>query len=296
MMDDRDDQTQLNEMISLVDHLIGEREWLELPKIPKHFAGNPLFVKLYDRLLDLRKISETLGQGKLDEFVYSKGYIISNLKALQANLRHLTWQTQKIAEGDFAQQVDFLGDFSAAFNSMTAKLAEYGRTLKNLAHFDHLTKLPNRLYIDDLLGKVFNHFLKDGIPFSVVMFDIDFFKHINDTYGHGAGDIVLAKVGQYIEGSFRSSDAFARYGGEEFIAVLPNTTVQAVHEKITKIVEDIRGKDFIISDTLTIRLTISAGISTTNHEDKEFAAVVERADHALYQSKNLGRDQVTVVT
>jgi len=293
-MGDWDDQTQVNETISLVDQIISERELPELGKIPGSYTSNPLFIKLFNRLVDLRRISETLSRGKLDEFVYSRGYVLSNLKALQANLRHLTWQTQRIAEGDFAQHVDFLGDFSAAFNEMTTKLAEYSNTLKNLANFDHLTQLPNRLYIEDLLKRVFNNFMKDGIPFSVVMLDIDYFKRINDTYGHSVGDMVLAKVGKHIESSFRSSDAVARYGGEEFIAVLPNATTQAVYEKTAKIVKDVRKTDFIITDSLSIRLTVSAGISTANASDREYRMVIERADRALYLSKNEGRDRVTV--
>ena len=294
MIGDWDDQVKMNEMISLIDQIIGERELLELPMIPEQFAKSPSFINLYNRLVDLRRISETLGKGKLDEFVHSKGYVISNLKSLQANLRHLTWQTQRIAEGDFAQQVDFLGDFSIAFNDMTTKLTEYSSALKNLAYYDRLTQLPNRLYVDDLLSQAFNHHLKDGTSFSVVMFDIDYFKRINDAYGHGIGDIVLAKVGKYIESSFRSTDVFARYGGEEFIAVLPNTTIQAVCEKVTMIVDCIRDTDFNISDSLTIQLTVSAGISAVNASDKEYRTVVDRADHALYQSKHRGRDQVTV--
>ena len=292
MICDRDEQ--INETLSLVDQIIGGRDLVELSKIPEQFTSSPLFMKLYNRLMDLRRISETLGKGKLDEFVYSKGYVISNLKALQANLRHLTWQTQRIAEGDFSQRVDFLGDFSTAFNDMAVKLAEYSNALRNLANFDQLTQLPNRLYIDDLLRQVFNHYLKDGASFSIVMFDLDYFKRINDSHGHSVGDIVLAKVGKHIESFFRSSDAFARYGGEEFIAVLPNVTKQAVCEKISKIVDDVRGTDFIISDSLTIRLTISAGVSAVNSSDRDFRTVIERADHALYQSKKQGRDQVTV--
>jgi signal transduction histidine kinase len=92
---------------------------------------NEVFKKLYASLMDLRTLTTALSKGDLQQFVYSKGFLLSNLKAFQSNLRHLTWQTKQVANGDFSQRVDFLGDFSTSFNEMTVKLRDSSKRLED---------------------------------------------------------------------------------------------------------------------------------------------------------------------
>ncbi|MDR1893230.1 MAG: cell wall metabolism sensor histidine kinase WalK, partial [Spirochaetales bacterium] len=106
------------------------------------WSQDPKFLDLLAFIKDLRELSFALSRGNLQKFVASRGFILSNLKALQSNLRHLTWQAQRVADGDFSQKVDYLGEFSASFNEMTEKLKEAKAQLTAIASVDTLTQVP----------------------------------------------------------------------------------------------------------------------------------------------------------
>ena len=128
---------------------------------------------------------------------------------------------------------------------------------------------------------------------SILMIDIDFFKNINDTYGHAAGDIVLEEVAKIIKSCTRNADTAARYGGEEFVVMLNNTSANAamaVAERIRKSVEE----KSIMYDGKKINVTISIGVSSYNFDLESAKSIVERADKALYESKQNGRNRVTL--
>ncbi|MGI5068092.1 diguanylate cyclase DgcA [Treponema denticola] len=128
---------------------------------------------------------------------------------------------------------------------------------------------------------------------SILMIDIDFFKNINDTYGHAAGDIVLEEVAKIIKSCTRNADTAARYGGEEFVVMLNNTSASAamaVAERIRKSVEE----KSIMYDGKKINVTISIGVSSYNFDLESAKSIVERADKALYESKQNGRNHVTL--
>lgn len=285
------DTEPAEQMLQYIWDLLSSQEMPDPSKMLSHALDSELFQKITDYAMDLRKLSGALNKGDLSEFVYSKGYVLSNLKALQAHLRHLTWQTRKIADGDFTQTVDFLGDFSTAFNEMTKKLEEYSNALKKLATFDPLTQIPNRLYLNEFLEKTFTNFTIYNIPFSIMLFDIDFFKRVNDTYGHDAGDQVLQQVSELISSFFRTSDIFARYGGEEFVAVLPGAVLDTAHAKAKQILERVRKTTFVINNGEAVKLTISIGISQSRPDDESWNDSIKRSDEALYMAKENGRDQ-----
>jgi len=251
--------------------------------------------KIIRYLMDLRDLSGALSKGDLDKLVYSKGYMLSNLKALQSNLRHLTWQTKKIADGDFTQKVDFLGEFSDSFNEMTAKLKSYSERLKFQANIDQLTQLPNRHFLMPFLSKCFDRFRRDGEDFSVLIMDIDHFKKVNDTYGHIAGDKVLTHLSELLNGKFRSSDVFTRYGGEEFLAVLINTQMDDALIIAERARQAVESAIIHIADDQSISVSVSIGVSQTMPDDPDFYAIIKRSDEALYAAKNGGRNQVTVL-
>lgn len=128
---------------------------------------------------------------------------------------------------------------------------------------------------------------------SILMIDIDFFKNINDTYGHAAGDIVLEEVAKIIKSCTRNADTAARYGGEEFVVMLNNTSASAamaVAERIRKSVEE----KSIMYDGKKINVTISIGVSSYNFDLESAKSIVERADKALYESKQNGRNRITL--
>lgn len=133
-----------------------------------------------------------------------------------------------------------------------------------------------------------------GIPFSLITFDIDHFKKVNDTYGHPAGDFVLVEIARIIrEKLIRGNDFFARSGGEEFCLILLGSEVNQAHEIGERIRHTIEDHKFVFEGKL-IPVTISVGVATRNEKDKSWDNVFERADKALYHSKRNGRNQVHV--
>jgi diguanylate cyclase (GGDEF)-like protein len=281
-----------NEWIALISTL------LTAPKIPDDLcmdpglAENPNFQKLYGYINDLRALSAALAHGDLQMFAYTKGYILSNMKALQANLRHLTWQTKQVAEGDFSQRAEFLGEFSDSFNEMTIKLHQNHLELERLANVDYLTQIPNRRSAMQFLEQLFLLFKRSFRTFSVMSIDIDNFKSVNDTYGHDVGDRVLKHVSLTLKDVFRASDVFCRIGGEEFLAVLPETNLGGavcIAERLRSVLEK---SDTDIGAARPLKQTISVGVSQVLPGDDKYNDVIIRSDNALYMAKENGRNRV----
>jgi diguanylate cyclase (GGDEF)-like protein len=283
-----------DELLRLVIELLTGTKPVEESALPPHLKERELFLQLYAMISDIRLLSNALSKGELHQFVYSKGFIISNLKALQSNLRHLTWQTQKLAEGDFSQRVDFLGEFSTSFNIMAQKLEDNSYQLRQLASTDTLTQLSNRLTLDSFLEEAFECAKRNNSELSVLMFDIDHFKRVNDTYGHGAGDQVLVKVSQLLSKVFRADDIFARYGGEEFVAVLPGCPAKQAAAIGVRAIKAVEEAEIEISHGVPMRVTVSGGVSEILRTDACCTDIVKRSDAALYRAKQTGRNRICV--
>ena len=132
-------------------------------------------------------------------------------------------------------------------------------------------------------------------PMSVIIFDIDFFKKINDSYGHPCGDFVLKELAKVISTKLiRSNDFFARYGGEEFVLILSGTEPKISAEIAERIRMTIQNHEFVFENK-RIPVTISLGVSSKLSSDTEWAVLLERVDKALYTSKQTGRNKVTQV-
>lgn len=283
-----------DELFQLMIDLLAGTKPVEESALPPHLKESELFMRLYTMISDIRLLSNALCKGELHKFVYSKGFIISSLKALQSNLRHLTWQTQKIAEGDFSQRVDYLGEFSTSFNIMAQQLEDSSHQLRQLAGTDTLTQLPNRLALDSFLEITFKSAKADHCNLSVLMFDVDHFKRVNDTYGHGAGDQILVQISHILKKAFRTADMFARYGGEEFIAVLPGcpaSQAAVIGVRAIKAVEEV---EIEISHGTSICVTVSGGVSEILSTDACCTDIVKRSDAALYRAKQTGRNRICV--
>ena len=162
--------------------------------------------------------------------------------------------------------------------------------LKEEAIYDALTHCFNKKEIEVLLEKSLKEFLRYNTPLSVLMLDIDFFKKVNDTYGHLAGDFILKEVANIIRSTIRNSDICGRFGGEEFIIVLPNTKLSGAMKLAERIRGNIEKNDFIFQDK-KIPITVSIGITSASKNDTLFS-IIERVDEALYEAKNKGRNRV----
>jgi two-component system, cell cycle response regulator len=158
---------------------------------------------------------------------------------------------------------------------------------------DSLTGIFNRGALNSQAVEYFNKSRVLGVPLSIMVFDIDFFKKTNDTYGHPAGDYVLKELCRLIRDTMiRGGDFFARYGGEEFCILFLGSDVGKVREIADRIRKTVEDHKFVYEDK-TIPVTISAGVATVHPNDSGWNTIFSRADQALYQSKHDGRNRVT---
>lgn len=220
--------------------------------LPEGLESVPEIREIIDYILGLREILRLFAQGDLSPNIRLRGVLAGSLKALQANLRHLTWQMEQIANGDLSQRTDFLAGFSESFNNMVEKLAENRDDLysqeqtllsltdrlrqemrqreaafealqesevkfKFLAQHDPLTGILNRRSFFELAEIEIAHNWTEEHDCAIVMCDIDNFKHFNDTYGHQFGDLALQHMVSCAQSTLRTGDTMGRYGGEEFI-------------------------------------------------------------------------------
>ncbi len=166
-------------------------------------------------------------------------------------------------------------------------------TIRTLATIDDLTKLANRRHMNDLLAQEERRRDAGAGPICIAVLDIDFFKRINDRFGHAAGDNVLRDFAQATRAELREGDVLARWGGEEFLLMLPNTppaNARTVLERMRARVAALKPAVESCSDAQD-RVSFSAGLSVW-HPDEPIAETVNRADKALYAAKAAGRNRV----
>lgn len=157
---------------------------------------------------------------------------------------------------------------------------------------DRLTGVGSRAYFDQRLSEQFDHARRYRHPLTLVMMDVDHFKALNDTYGHPAGDQVLAGIGALLRGSVRLSDVAARYGGEEFGLILPFTDAEGAWILADRLRQSVQEWSLILSEGI-VSVTASFGLAELQG-GMTVASLVEAADRALYRAKHEGRNQVRV--
>ena len=177
----------------------------------------------------------------------------------------------------------------------SARLFEIADEKQKLFHHqsitDTLTGLYNLRHVLDMGERIFEQAKQHHTPIAILLFDIDYFKHVNDSFGHSTGDAVLRKLADICRQSVRETDLLARYGGEEFIVILPNTPpIRALEiaERLRKAVETTAFDD----GKNKVHVTISIGIACQHNQELSFDATLKNADKALYQAKNEGRNRI----
>lgn len=166
--------------------------------------------------------------------------------------------------------------------------------LQNLSRMDHLTGLFNRGYWEMQLIKEFKRFDRYQQPSSLVMLDIDHFKKVNDTFGHTVGDDVIRQVSRAIKEQIRDFDIAGRYGGEEFGIILTGTDAAGAAnfaERLRQAIENMT----VNAESQQVRFTVSLGISQLSSNINDHRGWIEKADQALYKSKEGGRNRFTVI-
>lgn len=301
--------------------------------LPLPAAADPEVVRLYNDLLHLREFALAVSRGDLGQRLTLRGYTAGALKAIQANLSHLTWQSQCIAEGDFSQRLDCMGELSHAFNAMLnmldqnrqqlqenkeelrrtnrhllaeiAKRASSQQRLYNsqqryrsLAMRDSLSQLYNRRFFFLLAKREVARAQRNASCLSLMLFDIDHFKRINDSFGHTAGDAVIATIGALTASMLRNVDIAGRYGGEEFVVLLPDCAMTEALRVAQRLRQAIADKPMPLGNQPQ-PVTASFGVAELvvrpgEHPSRQamLDQLVEKADAALYRAKEQGRNRV----
>ncbi|MTJ12671.1 diguanylate cyclase [Anabaena sp. UHCC 0187] len=174
---------------------------------------------------------------------------------------------------------------------MLEEQKELVKSLEKLANTDSLTGVWNRRYLLNIAEQETQRSRRYNRPLSVLMIDIDHFKNVNDTYGHAIGDEVLIIMTETVMKYLRNIDVLGRFGGEEFVALLPETDSQAAvitAERIRVNIEEIK----IPIDDKLVSITVSIGVGSYQKGDTDIDVLIQRADKALYQAKNQGRNRV----
>jgi diguanylate cyclase (GGDEF)-like protein len=249
-----------------------------------------------------RSVSQPVEQLSYGADMIADGDASANLEVTSGapELRGLAASLKKMTETLLTQQKDLrrlnadletiVATRTAELRKANEELQEQAEALNRLARTDALTGLANRRAAIEHLHELWELHRRNAIHYSVVLVDIDFFKKVNDTYGHDVGDHALTHVATLLKTHARTTDVVARFGGEEFLVCLPGTDIkgaQVLAEKLRATVAD--------TPMETVgHVTISLGVAECIADDKDEMDAVNRADHALYRAKSEGRNRVAV--
>ncbi len=293
---------------------------------PPELSGVEGLPELYADMIALRETLIAVSRGDLSRTMDAKGYLPGVVKELQAGLKHLTWQTQMIARGDFTQRVDFMGEFSEAFNGMVARLSmsvkalnkangdllneieerkgveaalrESEERFRRHSITDPLTRLHNRRHFHETAGMEIERAHRYGSDLSLCLYDVDSFKRVNDSHGHEVGDVALRMIADTSRKAARKIDVLARYGGEEFAVVFPETGIREagiVAERFRNAIEATP----LPCGNGTIHVTASFGVAAFDPASlsgrtyaESLQRLIRQADEALYRAKRSGKNRV----
>ncbi|MCK9621749.1 MAG: diguanylate cyclase [Methylobacter sp.] len=221
-----------------------------------------------------------------------KGIISSRLASIAKEIQEHT-QKEAIQRQKTQQQLDGLIDKIKSMESESCDLKSKLKIANTQALRDTLTGLPNRNAYNERLETELARWKRYGTPLSLIIWDVDYFKTINDRYGHKAGDKVLLLIAKQLSDHSYTTDFISRFGGEEFTMLLPNTDSQSALERANQLRQVIEKTGFNASGT-SVAITISCGITEFIPNDTDETAF-ERADQALYQAKQQGRNRCNVL-
>ena len=261
--------------------------------------------ELKKKLRDLDQIAERLSI-KILKILQKSGDSSTEIKNIKIELQNwrqgeenfetikeklLTIATSLDKEiGDFMSEVkkedEEIERLKAKIRSLEKKVKKLSKEVKT----DFLTNIANKKALEEELKKQENSFKRYKTNYSVVFFDIDHFKRINDTYGHDAGDVILKSLGLLFRRYARDVDMIGRFGGEEFVAILPNTNKEGAYKFAEKLREIIEKTKFMYKKT-RIKVTVSAGVASRDEVNSK-EEVLKKADERLYLAKQNGRNRV----
>lgn len=217
-----------------------------------------------------------------------KSTVSKRLDSLDQHFEHY----QKVDHDRVEQSQQQITELNQRIHQMekeTVELRQSAEESRDLALRDALTGIWNRQALNELLDKEYTRWQRYQNPLSIVIWDVDFFKRVNDNYGHAAGDKVLRTIARIFEKATRDSDFISRFGGEEFMGVFPETRLDDALVLANKIREKVERSKFHYEDK-RVFITASAGLAAFRPGDT-IEVAFKRADEALYQAKQGGRNR-----
>ncbi len=195
----------------------------------------------------------------------------------------LEWLSISAIRDDLGRVVNYVGIFSDI-----TKERENEQRLYQLAHYDALTGLPNRMLFEDRVRQALRHARRKNEPVAIMFLDLDGFKSVNDSLGHHSGDLLLKQVADRLRSCLRGSDAVGRFGGDEFTVVAPDVSLDGARTLAEKIVRSL-AKPYAL-DEQERRVTVSIGVSRYPEDGRDPERLIRRADTAMYHAKDAGKN------
>ncbi len=253
------------------------------------WAVKKIFIKPLNKLAkDIELINlGNLSKSRIDLHIQEE----NELKAIEAIGNQMLRKLDLAKEEWLQIENNYQRILEKEVSERTHELELSNKQLNTLAATDPLTHIRNRRSFFDIAEKYYSIAARTKEPLSVMMIDIDYFKSVNDKYGHAVGDEVLKEFANVTKRQLRDSDLFARYGGEEFVIVLPNTGIEGAEKLADKIRQTI-ANHYLVTEKGEIQITISIGVSALNKQDTSLDDILSRADKALYRAKENGRNRI----
>jgi diguanylate cyclase (GGDEF)-like protein len=254
---------------------------LDIEKLPFNFQNLGRGLKFFaECFIEGKMLAQALSRGDLTEKLPSRtNELASPLKSLHASLKHLTWQTQQIAKGDYNQRVEFMGEFSDAFNMMVKQLAERQEKLEQQAYHDYTTKLYNRTFGMFTLDRL----LYEKKCFVLIFADLDGLKHINDEFGHNDGDKYITNAAKHLS-TFSSDAIVCRIGGDEFMLLVQDVSYGEAQTAMSRIYRDLQNDEYLRDKKYSY--SISYGVIAIDKENLLSSSdILSIADERMYEDK-----------
>ena len=222
-----------------------------------------------------------------ETYIFAKYIIFSCAITAALNVVHTEWVLGRRLTSELFIAPMIAGVF---FGYLLARIKTLNNRLALLATTDSLTQTTNRAQFDYCLDKAIQLAKRSQNTFSVIYFDVDNFKHVNDSHGHHVGDELLQQIAAEVKRNTRKSDIVARYGGDEFIVLLPNTDLPSAEKHARHLCKEITRMQF----KLEYQISCSFGVVEYHEDMDNILSVLKSADRALYNAKQAGKNCIAL--
>ncbi|WP_231734865.1 GGDEF domain-containing response regulator [Bacillus sp. FJAT-29937] len=275
-------------MLILLKDAMESRGWMVLANTDPLKATEQYFDMRPDCLIIDINLPKKNGFQILEDIQrHSNKKFIPKIMISIQNDRQTRIQAYKMGADDFIEKPIDLEEFLVRMERHLDRKKIFDQSVL----IDELTQVYNRKFLQDTMQKSMKELKRTGKCFTLAVMDLDFFKKVNDTYGHIAGDRVLVAFAQFLKENVRSLDTVFRFGGEEFIILFPQTTDLEAKNVLTRLIQEFKGKIFS-ENGQEFSVSFSAGVYMITDPDLDTSAVIKMADSALYEAKNNGRARV----